>query len=56
MVSDIEMLRLMGALDPAPVFMGGWAEDALLAGTMTRERFFPDRSDAELEPDVRPLS
>lgn len=30
------MLRRMTALDPAPVFMGGYAEDAVLAGELTR--------------------
>jgi hypothetical protein len=33
---QLEMLRRMAALDPPPVFMGGFAEDALAAGTVTR--------------------
>jgi hypothetical protein len=33
---QLEMLRRMAALDPPPVFMGGYAEDALTAGTVTR--------------------
>jgi hypothetical protein len=30
------MLARVAALDPPPFFMGGFAEDALLAGTVTR--------------------
>ncbi len=30
------MLQRMASLDPAPCFMGGYAEDALLAGAVTR--------------------
>lgn len=30
------MLRRMASLDPVPCFMGGYAEDALLAGSVTR--------------------
>ena len=30
------MLQRMAALDPPPCFMGGYAEDALLAGSVTR--------------------
>jgi hypothetical protein len=33
---QLEMLRRMAALDPPPVFMGGFAEDARAAGTVTR--------------------
>jgi ketosteroid isomerase-like protein len=33
---QLEMLRRMAGLDPPPVFMGGYAEDALLAGAVTR--------------------
>ena len=33
---QLEMIRRMAALDPAPYFMGGYAEDALLAGSVTR--------------------
>jgi hypothetical protein len=32
----IELLRRMSELDPAPCLIGGYAEDALLAGTVTR--------------------
>jgi hypothetical protein len=34
---QLEMLRRMAALEPLPVFMGGYAEDALTTGTVTRE-------------------
>jgi hypothetical protein len=45
---QLAMLRRMAALDPAPVFIGGYAEDALAAGTVTRPHqdldwFFPRR-------------
>jgi hypothetical protein len=33
---QLEVLSRMASLDPPPVFMGGYAEDALLAGTVTR--------------------
>jgi hypothetical protein len=33
---QLDLLRRMAALDPAPCFMGGFAEDALLAGRVTR--------------------
>jgi hypothetical protein len=33
---QLEMLQRMASLDPPPVFMGGYAEDALTAGTVTR--------------------
>jgi hypothetical protein len=33
---QLELLRRMAALDPAPCFIGGYAEDSLLAGTVTR--------------------
>jgi hypothetical protein len=33
---QLQMLRRMATLDPPPCFMGGYAEDALLAGTLTR--------------------
>ena len=33
---QLETLQRMAALDPPPVFMGGYAEDALVAGTVTR--------------------
>jgi hypothetical protein len=34
--AQLELLRRMAALDPAPCLIGGYAEDALLAGTVTR--------------------
>jgi hypothetical protein len=34
--TQLELLRRMAALDPAPCVIGGYAEDALLAGTVTR--------------------
>jgi hypothetical protein len=34
--SQLELLRRMAALEPAPCLIGGFAEDALLAGTVTR--------------------
>jgi hypothetical protein len=34
--AQLELLRLMAALDPAPCLIGGYAEDALLAGAVTR--------------------
>jgi hypothetical protein len=34
--AQLELLRLMAALDPTPCLIGGYAEDALLAGTVTR--------------------
>jgi hypothetical protein len=33
---QLEVLRRMAALEPAPCLIGGYAEDALLAGTVTR--------------------
>jgi len=33
---QLELLRRMGVLDPAPCLIGGYAEDALLAGAVTR--------------------
>ncbi|HXG76155.1 MAG TPA: hypothetical protein VNJ53_06265 [Gaiellaceae bacterium] len=35
-VAQLALLRTMAALDPAPFVMGGYAEDALLAGSVTR--------------------
>jgi hypothetical protein len=34
---QLELLERMAALDPKPFFIGGFAEDALLAGCVTRE-------------------
>jgi len=34
--AQLALLRRMAALDPAPCLIGGYAEDALLAGTVTR--------------------
>lgn len=34
--AQLELLWRMAALDPAPCLIGGYAEDALLAGTVTR--------------------
>ncbi|HXF97468.1 MAG TPA: hypothetical protein VNJ46_02525 [Gaiellaceae bacterium] len=34
--AQLGLLRQMAALDPPPCLMGGYAEDALLAGTVTR--------------------
>jgi hypothetical protein len=34
--AQLELLRRMAALDPMPCLIGGYAEDALLAGTVTR--------------------
>ena len=34
--AQLELLRRMVALEPAPCLIGGFAEDALLAGTVTR--------------------
>lgn len=34
--AQLELLRRMAALEPAPRLIGGYAEDALLAGTVTR--------------------
>jgi hypothetical protein len=33
---QLALIERMAALDPAPCLMGGWAEDALLAGEATR--------------------
>jgi hypothetical protein len=48
-----DLLARMAALDPAPCIMGGYAEDALLAGTVTRPHADIDwivlRSELELE-------
>jgi hypothetical protein len=33
---QLELLRRMAALDPPPCLIGGYAEDALVAGTVTR--------------------
>ena len=35
-VGQLDMLRRMSELDPPPFVFGGYAEDALLAGTVTR--------------------
>jgi hypothetical protein len=35
-VSELDVLRRMAELDPPPWVMGGYAEDALVAGTVTR--------------------
>ncbi len=37
------MLQRMASLDPAPCFMGGYAEDAMLAGAVTRPHEDLDR-------------
>jgi hypothetical protein len=34
--AQLDLLRRMAGLDPAPCLIGGYAEDALLAGTVTR--------------------
>lgn len=34
---QLKLLRRMAALDPVPCVMGGYAEDAIVAGTVTRE-------------------
>jgi hypothetical protein len=34
--AQVELLRRMAKLEPAPCLIGGYAEDALLAGTVTR--------------------
>lgn len=34
--AQLELLRRIAALDPPPCLIGGYAEDALLAGTVTR--------------------
>jgi hypothetical protein len=33
---QLDLLRRMSELDPPPVVFGGYAEDALIAGTVTR--------------------
>src|SRR5215471_20279739 len=35
-VGQLDLLRRMSELDPPPFVFGGYAEDALLAGTVTR--------------------
>jgi hypothetical protein len=52
---QLELLRRMSELDPPPFMFGGYAEDALLAGTVTRSHLdidwiFP-RSEFELRLD-----
>jgi len=49
---QLELIATLAALEPPPWFMGGYAEDALLAGALTREhedvdRIFP-RSEEKL--------
>ena len=49
---QLELIRTLARFDPPPWFMGGYAEDALLAGAVTREHedidlIFP-RSEEEL--------
>ena len=34
---QLELIATLAALEPPPWFMGGYAEDALLAGAVTRE-------------------
>jgi hypothetical protein len=34
---QLQLMAQIAALDPTPCFMGGYAEDALLAGTVTRQ-------------------
>lgn len=33
---QLELIERMAALEPAPCFIGGWAEDAVFAGEATR--------------------
>ena len=33
---QLELVERMAGLDPPPWFMGGWVEDAVLAGEVTR--------------------
>jgi hypothetical protein len=54
---QLQMLRRMATLDPPPCFMGGYAEDALLAGTLTRPHedfdWLLPRRELELRAGVR---
>jgi hypothetical protein len=50
---QLELLRRMAALEPRPVLMGGYAEDALLAGTVTRPHEDVDWLLPRREADLR---
>jgi len=57
---QLDLLRRMATLDPPPVLIGGWAEDALLAGTATRPHedvdwIFPRSEHALREGQARDL-
>ena len=50
---QLDLLRRMAALAPAPCIMGGYAEDALLAGTVTRPHVDVDWILPRRELDLR---
>jgi hypothetical protein len=50
---QLELLRRMAHLEPAPYFMGGYAEDALFAGSVTRPHLDLDWVLPRSELDLR---
>jgi hypothetical protein len=50
---QLELIARMASLDPPPWFMGGYAEDALLAGTVTRPHLDVDWLFPRRELDLR---
>jgi hypothetical protein len=50
---QLDLIARLAALEPPPSFMGGYAEDALLAGTVTREHEDVDLIFPRDEQDLR---
>jgi hypothetical protein len=50
---QLELIATLAALEPPPWFMGGYAEDALLAGAVTREHEDVDLIFARAEEEQR---
>ena len=50
---QVELIATLAALEPPPWFMGGYAEDALLAGAVTREHEDVDLIFPRAEEDLR---
>jgi hypothetical protein len=50
---QLDLLRRMSRLDPAPYLFGGYAEDALLAGSVTRRHLDVDWLCPRRELDMR---
>jgi Aminoglycoside-2''-adenylyltransferase len=50
---QLELIATLAALEPPPWFMGGYAEDALLAGAVTREHEDVDLISPRSEEELR---